>query len=213
MDKVNAFRDARNWRQFHNEKDLALSISLEAAELLEIFQWGGADEAMTHLNEVKDELADVMIYSYMLASNLSLDIDRLIERKLIKTQNKYPVSGEGVVNQGVEWTGGMSITDKVINFRAVRGWDDSTNAKSMAISIVLEAAELLEVFQWKTAEEGIQDMEAVQDELADILIYCLALANHLDLNPDELIERKLIKNTEKYPINQSKGRKNKYTDL
>ncbi|XJS11789.1 nucleotide pyrophosphohydrolase [Aerococcaceae bacterium WGS1372] len=107
----------------------------------------------------------------------------------------------------------MTSMEKVVQFRSLRGWDDSTNAKSMAISIVLEAAELLELFQWKTAEEGVENEEGIQDELADILIYCLALADHLNLNPDELIERKLIKNNEKYPVNQSKGRKDKYTDL
>lgn len=213
MDKVNAFRDARNWRQFHNEKDLALSISLEAAELLEIFQWGDASEALTHLDEVKDELADVIIYSYMLASNLSLEIDRLIDRKLVKTQLKYPVTTDESIHQACEWPDDMSSLEKVVHFRTIRGWDESTNAMSMAISIVLEAAELLELFQWKTAEEGLKNMEAVQDELADILIYCLALADHLNLNTDELIDRKLIKNNEKYPINQNKGRKDKYTDL
>lgn len=210
MDKVNAFRDARNWRQFHNEKDLALSISLEAAELLEIFQWGESQEVNSHMDEVRDEIADVLIYSHMLASNLELNIHRLIDRKLIKTNDKYPVkSGQ----TGLEWTEEMSSTDKVVFFRTVRGWDDSTNAKSMSISIVLEAAELLEIFQWKTAEEGLEDMEAIQDELADIFIYCLALANHLDLDPDYLIERKLIKNDEKYPVKKSKDRKDKYTEL
>ncbi|OYQ67671.1 MULTISPECIES: nucleotide pyrophosphohydrolase [Aerococcus] len=91
MEKVNAFRDARNWRQFHNEKDLALSISLEASELLEIFQWKTAEEGKQNIDAIKDELADVLIYSYMLADNLDLDIDEIIERKLIKNNEKYPV--------------------------------------------------------------------------------------------------------------------------
>lgn len=91
MEKVNTFRDARNWRQFHNEKDLALSISLEASELLEIFQWKTAEEGKQNIDAIKDELADVLIYSYMLADNLDLDIDEIIERKLIKNNEKYPV--------------------------------------------------------------------------------------------------------------------------
>lgn len=91
MDKVNQFRDERNWRQFHNEKDLALSISLEASELLEIFQWKTAAEGVENLDAIKDELADVLIYAYMLADNLNLDIDDIIERKLIKNKEKYPV--------------------------------------------------------------------------------------------------------------------------
>lgn len=91
MDKVNQFRDERNWRQFHNEKDLALSITLEASELLEIFQWKTAAEGIENLDAIKDELADVLIYAYMLADNLNLDIDDIIERKLIKNKEKYPV--------------------------------------------------------------------------------------------------------------------------
>ena len=91
MDKVNQFRDERNWRQFHNEKDLALSITLEASELLEIFQWKTAAEGVENLDAIKDELADVLIYAYMLADNLNLDIDDIIERKLIKNNEKYPV--------------------------------------------------------------------------------------------------------------------------
>lgn len=91
MDKVNQFRDERNWRQFHNEKDLALSITLEASELLEIFQWKTAAEGVEDLDAIKDELADVLIYAYMLADNLNLDIDDIIERKLIINKEKYPV--------------------------------------------------------------------------------------------------------------------------
>lgn len=91
MDKVNQFRDERNWRQFHNEKDLALSITLEASELLEIFQWKTAAEGVENLDAIKDELTDVLIYTYMLADNLNLDIDDIIERKLIKNKEKYPV--------------------------------------------------------------------------------------------------------------------------
>ncbi|MCB8506833.1 nucleotide pyrophosphohydrolase, partial [Enterococcus durans] len=71
---INKFRDERDWRQFHNEKDLAISISLEASELLELFQWKTSEEGTENLLALKDELADVLIYSFMLADNLNLDI-------------------------------------------------------------------------------------------------------------------------------------------
>ena len=76
MAKINQFRDERNWRPHHNEKDLALSICLEAAELLELFQWKTAEEG---------------IYSYMMADNLGFDLDEIIEEKLKKNAVKYPV--------------------------------------------------------------------------------------------------------------------------
>ena len=92
MDKINQFRDDRDWRQFHNEKDLAISISLEAAELLELFQWKSPEEVRENsIERIKEELADVLIYSHMLASNLDLDIDEIIEAKLEKNHIKYPV--------------------------------------------------------------------------------------------------------------------------
>ncbi|PTO39791.1 nucleotide pyrophosphohydrolase [Enterococcus mundtii] len=92
MAKINQFRDDRNWRQFHNEKDLAISISLEASELLELFQWKQPEEVTTtQLVRIKEELADVLIYSYMMADNLNLDIDTIIEEKLEKNNQKYPV--------------------------------------------------------------------------------------------------------------------------
>ena len=92
MDKINKFRDDRDWRQFHNEKDLAISISLEAAELLELFQWKSPEEVSeTNIERIKEELADVLIYSHMLASNQELDIDEIIAAKLEKNTIKYPV--------------------------------------------------------------------------------------------------------------------------
>lgn len=68
---INGFRDEREWRQFHNAKDLALSISLEAAELLEVFQWKTSEDAVSaHREELLEELSDVVIYCLQLASDL-----------------------------------------------------------------------------------------------------------------------------------------------
>ena len=92
MEKINQFRDERNWRQFHNEKDLALSITLEASELLELFQWKSAEDVVESKRErLAEELADILIYSYMFADNLDFDINEIIERKLVKNAEKYPV--------------------------------------------------------------------------------------------------------------------------
>ncbi|MGM0238337.1 MULTISPECIES: MazG-like family protein [Enterococcus] len=91
MEKINQFRDERNWRQFHNEKDLALSLTLEASELLELFQWKTSEEAKEKPERLKEELADVLIYAYMLADNLNFDIDQIIAEKLVKNAQKYPI--------------------------------------------------------------------------------------------------------------------------
>lgn len=92
MNKINQFRDDRNWRQFHDEKDLAISISLEASELLELFQWKLSTEVKDKkLSRIKEELADVLIYSYMMADNLDLDVEEIISEKLKLNEEKYPV--------------------------------------------------------------------------------------------------------------------------
>ncbi|WP_302373522.1 nucleotide pyrophosphohydrolase [Enterococcus asini] len=91
MEKINQFRDERNWRPFHNEKDLALSLSLEASELLEIYQWKTPEEGNKDREHLKEEIADVLIYAYMMADNLGFDIDEIIAEKLVKNAVKYPV--------------------------------------------------------------------------------------------------------------------------
>lgn len=89
---INEFRDARNWRQFHNEKDLALSISIEAAELLELFQWKSAHEVTeNNKDRIAEELADILIYSFMMADNLKFDIEEIIAKKIEQNDKKYPV--------------------------------------------------------------------------------------------------------------------------
>lgn len=91
--KINKFRDERNWRQFHNEKDLAISISLEASELLELFQWKTSTEVKEKkLGRIKEELADVLIYSYMMADNLDLNVEEIIAEKLKLNEEKYPIN-------------------------------------------------------------------------------------------------------------------------
>ena len=91
-DIVKKFRDDRNWRQFHNPKDLAISLSLEASELLEIFQWSADDlECLEKLEMVKEELADVLSYAILLADRYSLDLNEIIQDKMKKNAEKYPV--------------------------------------------------------------------------------------------------------------------------
>lgn len=88
-EKILQFRDERNWQQFHNPKDLALSLSLEASELLELFQWKTSDEAIEkNLDKMKDELADVLIYAILFANELEIDIPTIINNKIEKNTNK-----------------------------------------------------------------------------------------------------------------------------
>lgn len=89
MDELIRFRDDRDWEQFHNPKDLALAISVEAGELLELFLWKEAAEA--NVEKVKEELADVLTFSFLLAHKYGLDIQQIMLEKMATNAKKYPV--------------------------------------------------------------------------------------------------------------------------
>lgn len=92
IEKSLAFREERDWAQFHNPKDLAISISLEAAELLEIFQWSGNDLIVSaKTDKAKEELADVVIYCIYLADALGADLAEAVSRKIDEDARKYPI--------------------------------------------------------------------------------------------------------------------------
>lgn len=92
MEAILAFRDERNWKQFHNPKDLAISISLEAAELLELFQWSAEDTMVVEkLPQMKEELADVMIYCMLMADSLDINVEEIIYDKIKMNGEKYEV--------------------------------------------------------------------------------------------------------------------------
>jgi NTP pyrophosphatase (non-canonical NTP hydrolase) len=83
------FRDERDWKQFHNPKDLALALSIEAAELNELFLWKIPEDA--NQDKIKEELADVLAYALLLASTYDLDISQIVIDKIKKNAEKYPV--------------------------------------------------------------------------------------------------------------------------
>lgn len=83
------FRNERDWDQFHNSKDLALAINVEAGELLELFLWKNAGDANTE--KVKEELADVFAFAFLLADKCGFDVKQIVLDKVIKNAEKYPV--------------------------------------------------------------------------------------------------------------------------
>jgi len=83
------FRNEREWEQFHNPKDLALAINVEAGELLELFLWKDAEEA--NKEKIKEELADVFAYAFLLADKYQLDVKEIVLDKINKNAQKYPV--------------------------------------------------------------------------------------------------------------------------
>ena len=100
--------------------------------------------------------------------------------------------------------------DRIRKFTADRDWDQFHSPANLAKSIVIEAAELLECFQW-TAEE--YDLQHVKEEMADVMVYCQNLLDKLGLDADEIINMKMAQNEAKYPVEKAKGSAAKYNQL
>ena len=110
-----------------------------------------------------------------------------------------------------------SIEMDIIKFRDERDWKQFHNARTLAVSIVIESAELLELFQWAKDEEIEEIVEKkldkIKDEIADIYVYLVILAHDLDINLQDAVKEKMKKNAQKYPVDKAKGTSKKYTEL
>lgn len=104
--------------------------------------------------------------------------------------------------------------EKILKFRKVRDWEQYHLPKNLAISLVLEAAEVLELFQW-TKDHNLSEerREEMSDELADVYCWLLLLAHDFNIDLDQALEQKLKKNEGKYPVEKSKGKSTKYDKL
>jgi NTP pyrophosphatase (non-canonical NTP hydrolase) len=95
LKKILAFREARDWKQFHNPKDLAISLSLEASEVLEHFQWKSKEEIneyiKTNKEQIGEEIADVLYWVILLANDINIDLEKAFNKKMEKNEKKYPV--------------------------------------------------------------------------------------------------------------------------
>lgn len=93
-DRIVAFRDARDWKQFHNPKDLAISLVLEAGEVMEHFQWKNKEEMEKHVDshrkEIGEELADVLYWVLLMSKDLNIDVSKALELKMEINEEKYP---------------------------------------------------------------------------------------------------------------------------
>lgn len=108
----------------------------------------------------------------------------------------------------------QKITKELISFRDARDWEQFHDTKNLAVAISIEAAELNELFLWKTIEESEKvSIEKIKEELADVLAFSLLLAEKHNLNIFDIIHDKIQKNNEKYPVDKAKGTAKKYTEL
>ena len=109
------------------------------------------------------------------------------------------------------------IVQQLIEFRRERDWEQFHTPKDLAISLSIEASELLEWFQWNSNEQLVDKLnsnkrEALEDEVADVVAYLTYLCHDLDIDINKAVEAKIKKNAIKYPINKVKGRSDKYNE-
>lgn len=104
----------------------------------------------------------------------------------------------------------LKTINRIRKFTKDRDWDQFHSPANLAKSISIEANELLECFQWG---ENNYDIDAVKEELADVLVYCRNMLDKLGLNEDEIVNAKMDKNEAKYPIEKARGKADKYTKL
>ena len=101
IDALKQFWDERDWKQFHNPKDLSLALSIEASELLEAFLWKSSEEA--DVQKVREELADIFAYAFLLAEAYQLDVKEIMLDKIARNREKYPVDkARGSANKYTE---------------------------------------------------------------------------------------------------------------
>lgn len=107
-----------------------------------------------------------------------------------------------------------NLIEQIIAFRDARNWAQFHNLKDLSLSLTIEAAELMELFQWKTVEEALEaNKDKMAYELADVLMYALIMCHQIGLDPENIIKEKLKLNNQKYPIEKAYGSNKKYTEL
>ncbi len=112
----------------------------------------------------------------------------------------------------------QSIQQQLADFADERDWDQFHNPKNLAMALSVEASELVEIFQWLTPEQAKEIMDSsqsdhVKEEVADVMIYLLRLADKLDIDLESAVNDKIIQNGKKYPVNLSKGNADKSTSF
>ena len=111
----------------------------------------------------------------------------------------------------------IRLRDELREFAAERDWDQFHSPRNLATALAVEAAELLEPFQWLSEEQGralpAETRAAVEEEMADVLLYLVRLADKLDVDLEQAARAKMLRNAERYPVEKARGSRRKYDEL
>lgn len=210
--KIKAFMDDRGWNtKPETAKNISISIACEAAELLEIFNWKPESDLQVivkeHMQDIKNESADVFFALLNFCNKLNVDLSDAVDEKLLSHSKKYPAD---IIYERTYVTDNettvLGLKSKIKEFVNARNWDNDHghSLKSICVSVVCEAAELMEIFGWKsdleipqTIKERLQD---IRYEVADIAFALLSFCNELDIDLSSALEEKIKINALKYPV-------------
>ena len=195
------FRDKRGWGKSirpDSPDNLAKSIAIGTAELLENFQWSEDDY---ELDKVGAEMADIYTYLILLADHLGLDLNRLAVEKIAINDDRYPAVDGQKMNFEPHLRPDSQLTTEsvlklLVEFRKKRDWEKTSTPGNFAKSILIEAAELLEHFRWSNDSF---DLDEAKYEIADVYIYILGLTAHLGLDLNQLALEKIAINEQRFP--------------
>lgn len=224
--RLRVFAAERGWNRTDTPKALALAVLVESAELLEHFQWLAEAES-SHLPApkraaVEAEMADVLIFLLRLADTLAVDPLAAAQRKMALNALKYPAErARGRATKYDELQVDASaptdhadagdrppmidlqdLTHRLRRFAAERDWERFHSPKNVAMALTVEAAELMEHFQWRSEDEAVSpsDLAHVEQEIADVLIYLVRLADRLDTDLIAAVQSKMALNAQRFPI-------------
>jgi len=198
--KVKAFVDDRasDKEPGHSAKNICTSITCEAAELMEIFTWQPDSDipviVRTSLQEIKNKVADVAFALLDFCNQLNIDLSDAVDEKLLLHAKKYPADIAYVRTNIIDDSTTVSdLKVKMKKFADEREWNQSI--KSISMSIVCEAAELMELFNWKKEAEiaGVikEKIQDIRYEVADIAFALLSFCNELGIDLSSAMEKKL----------------------
>ncbi len=211
---VRDFVSARKWQQrsAYTVKNLSINIVCEAAELMEIFLWSNEIPKVLQEKEkeVRFESADIMFALLAFCNRFEIDLSESLKERMLTHSSKYKIENSAIKSdERICMDKNLTVQDlklMVQKFVDERNWDShpGRNLKDLSMSISCEAAELMEIFLWKTDEEAIKiikDREKeIRHEVADIAFSLLSFCNKASIDLSTAMKEKIIINAQKYPI-------------
>lgn len=205
-----AFRDERDWAQWHHPKTLGIGLFVEAGELAEHFLYHRdhelADYLQRHLPAIAEELVDVLYWLLIISHEVGFGLDEAflhkMRKNLIRNDEKNYTAVVMELPESVETF--TEMIDIIQEFRTQRGWAQNLEPRDLLYKLIEEIGEVCEYFQWQHGDDLVAHLaehrQGLSEEVADSLVCVLLLALSLNVDLEAEFARKMDKNRQKYPV-------------